>query len=191
MSNTEQNQTEQQNHAEESAQQRRASEVNKLFRISGFLQLVFIVIAILAMAFAQAIGAQLGLGEVLKVLGACIAVEIIVVWAIGVYIHLTQGTLDDVSHNVLDMSAKAATTVKNIAETAAAEGKNAIAAAKEAADDNADVDGNDKAEAEAEAEDTGDGGNANADDDKTEPEPEEKAPASKPTRKRSTRTKQA
>ena len=98
-------------------------EKEKLYKIALVIQVVFLVLAVLALAFAQAINATLSMMTVLAAFGGAVAVEIVVVAAIWAYLHFYGGTLGQVSTGVryagTEIAKKAKIAVDAVSENVA------------------------------------------------------------------------
>lgn len=93
-----------------------------------FVQIAFAVLAVLALAFAQAIGADIGIVNVLAVFGGCVIVEMLVFAGIFAYMRVAGrdyvGALDDAAHavkstgkRVVGMTGNAVESIKTAVET--------------------------------------------------------------------------
>lgn len=92
-----------------------------------FVQIAFAVLAVLALAFAQAIGASINIVSVLAVFGGCVIVEMLVFAGIFAYMQVAGrdyiGALNDAAHamkstrkHVVDTTGNAVNTIKSAVE---------------------------------------------------------------------------
>lgn len=92
------------------------SDKTKLLYMSAMIQIGFVLLAVIALAFAQSIGATLSLDTVLSTLGGCFVIELLVVSIIWCYLHFRKGTLDDVSDGVRQAKNEVVKKARKIAD---------------------------------------------------------------------------
>lgn len=107
------------------------SDKTKLLYMSAMIQIGFVLLAVIALAFAQSIDATLSLDTVLSTLGGCFVIELLVISIIWCYLHFRKGTLDDVSDGVRQAKNEVVKRARGIADTVIENGNASQAASSE------------------------------------------------------------